>query len=129
MKIISWKLRGIQGKSRQRFLQNRIEGEKPDILMLEETKSMETIAKQIIQKTWGTLEEIATDSQGYSGGMALACNQDSIQMETYWTTKRTITKNFHYIGTNIIGFITSVYGPNIPQEKYQFQEIYTTPPH
>ena len=31
-------------------------------------------------------------------------------------------ENFHYKGTNITGFITSIYGPNIPQEKQQFLE-------
>jgi hypothetical protein len=48
-------------------------------------------------------------------------------METYRTTKRTITTKFHYRGTNITGFITSVYGPNIPQQKQQFlEEIHYT---
>ena len=73
------------------------------------------------------MDVIETDDQGYSGGMALAQNQTSIQLETYWTTKRTITTKFHYIGTITIGFITSVYGLNIPQEKTQFlEEIYYT---
>ena len=60
------------------------------------------------------------DAQGYSGGIALSWNQESIQMDTYWTTKKTITTKFHYRGTDIQGFITSVYGPNIPQEKHTF---------
>lgn len=61
--------------------------------------------------------------------MALAWNQTSIQLETYWTTKRTIIAKFHYIGTETTGFITFVYGSNIPQEKMQFlEEIYYTSP-
>ena len=88
---------------------------------------MELLAKQIIQKRWRVLDAIATDAQGYSGGMALAWNQTSIQLETYWTTKITITTKFYYIGTDTTGFITSVYGPNILQEKTQFlEEIYYT---
>ena len=51
--------------------------------MLQETKSTETHVKQIIQKSRQTSEAIATDAQGYSGGMVLAWNQDSIQMETH----------------------------------------------
>ena len=48
-------------------------------------------------------------------------------MDTYWTTKKTITTKFHYKGTDIQGFITSIYGPNIPQEKQAFlDEIHYT---
>lgn len=75
------------------------------------------------------LDAIATDAQDYSGEMALAWNQTSIQLETYWTTKRTITTKFHYIGTDTTRFITSVYGPNISQEKPNSWKKYTTPPH
>ena len=104
-----------------------MEEDKPDILMLQETKSTKLKAKQIIQKSLRVLDAIETYAQGYSGGMELSRNQNSIQLETYWTTKRTIKTKFHYIRTNTIGFITSVYGPNILQEKTQFlEEIYYT---
>ena len=63
---------------------------------------------------------VTIDAQGYSGGIALAWNQEAIQMDTYWTTRRTITTQFHYRGTDIQGFITLVYGPNAPEEKQAF---------
>ena len=95
--------------------------------MLQETKSLGHQAKKIVQRNWRSVEVIEIDAQGYSRGMALAWNRETIQMETYWTTKRTTTENFHYRWTNIKGFITSVYGPNIPKEKQQFlEEIHYT---
>lgn len=39
------------------------------------------------------------DSQGFSSGIDLAWNKTKIQMETYWSTKWTITKKFTYIRT------------------------------
>jgi hypothetical protein len=43
-------------------------------------------------------------------------------MNTYWTTRKMITTQFQYRGTYIQGFITSVYDPNVPQEKQAFLE-------
>ena len=95
--------------------------------MLQETKSPRHQAQKIIQRNWRRAEVITIDAQGYLGGMALAWNQEAIQMDTYWTTRRTMTTKFHYRGTNIQGFITSIYGPIIPQEKQKFlEEIHYT---
>jgi endonuclease/exonuclease/phosphatase family metal-dependent hydrolase len=38
MKIITWNIRGLNGRSKQRILRDCIKGENPDILMLQETK-------------------------------------------------------------------------------------------
>ena len=114
MKIISWNLREIQSKSRQRSLRNILEEENPDILMLQETKCLGQQAQTIIQRHWRQVEVVTIDAQGYSGGIALAWIPESIQMNTYWTTRKMITTQFHYRGMNIQGFITLVYDPNAP---------------
>ena len=72
MKIISWNLQGIQSKSRQRSLRNSLEEEKPDILMLQETKCPGHQAQTIIQRNWRQAKVVTTDAQGYSRGIALA---------------------------------------------------------
>ena len=89
----------MHSKSQQQFLRRRVEEDKLDILMLQETKSIELLARKTIQKCWRPLDAIAIDAQGYSCGMVLAWNQTTIQLETYWKTKRDITTKFHYIGT------------------------------
>ena len=90
--------------------------------MLQETKCPRRQTQKIIQQNWRQAKVVTTDAQGYFGGIALAWNQESIQMDTYWTTRKTITTKFHYRRTNIQGFITSVYSPNAPQEKQAFLE-------
>lgn len=72
MKIISWNLRGIQSKSRQRSLRNRLEEEKPDTVMLQETKCPGQQAQTIIQCNWRQAEVVTIDAQGYLEGIALA---------------------------------------------------------
>jgi exonuclease III len=38
MKILSWNIRGLNARSKQTLLKDRIRKEKPDILLLQETK-------------------------------------------------------------------------------------------
>jgi endonuclease/exonuclease/phosphatase family metal-dependent hydrolase len=38
MKIISWNIRGLNGRSKQKMLRDLILAEKPDIVLLQETK-------------------------------------------------------------------------------------------
>jgi exonuclease III len=38
MKIITWNIRGLNGRSKQRILRNCVKSEDPDILLLQETK-------------------------------------------------------------------------------------------
>jgi exonuclease III len=110
MKIISWNIRGLNSKSRQWFLRNRLKEEQLDILLIQETKCKDEIATSLLQKSWNSLEIIATDAQGFSRGMAIAWNRNEVEMTQFWTTKGTITGHFTYIGTSTIGFVTNVYG-------------------
>ena len=66
------------------------------------------------------MEAITIDTQTYSCGMEMAWNQTVIQMDSYWKKKRTIKTMFHYIGIEIIGLVTLVYGPHTLQEKMWF---------
>lgn len=51
MKIISWNIRGLNSKSRQRFFRNRLKEEQPDILLIQETKCKEETATLLLQKS------------------------------------------------------------------------------
>ena len=62
--------------------------------MLQETKCPGQQAQTIIQHNWRQAEVVTIDAQGYSGGIALAWNQEAIQMNTYWTTRKMITTQF-----------------------------------
>jgi hypothetical protein len=52
MKVISWNIRGLNERSKQRILRDYIKEETPDILMLQETKCVGLEAKSIMQRIW-----------------------------------------------------------------------------
>lgn len=108
-------------RNKQKTLTNifvkRLKEENLDTLLLQETKCTKAMAKKTIKKCWRTLNAIAIDAQGFSSGIERAWNQTTVQIDTYWTTRRTITTKFHYIGTEIIGIVTLVYGLHTLQEK------------
>lgn len=43
-------------------------------------------------------------------------------MEHFLTTRHTLTTKFSYIGSGVVGYITTVYGPQPTQEKLKFLE-------
>jgi hypothetical protein len=50
MKIITWNIRGLNGRSKQRILRDCIKAENLDILMLQETKCVGAEAETIFQR-------------------------------------------------------------------------------
>ena len=94
--------------------------EQLDIPLIQETKCREETTRSLLRKSWNNLDSIAIDSQGFSGGLALAWNRNKVQMVQFWVTKRTIKTRFTYIGTTTTGFVTNVYGSYTISEKLQF---------
>jgi len=50
MQIITWNIKGINGRSKQRSLLNCVKDEDLDILLLQETKFMGKIVEDILKK-------------------------------------------------------------------------------
>jgi exonuclease III len=117
MKIITWNIRGLNGRSKQRILRDCIKAENPDILMLQETKCAGTEAETIFQRIWRECNSISTDSTGASGGLAILWNPSNISISKPFSTVGTITAHFEVTGSNQEGAITNVYGPHSQQDK------------
>jgi exonuclease III len=111
MKIITWNISGLNGRSKQRILQDCIKAENPDILMLQETKSAGTEDETIFQRIWRECNSISTNSKGASGGLAILWNPSNITISKPFSTIGTITAHFEVIGSNKKGAITNFYGP------------------
>jgi exonuclease III len=122
MKIITWNIRGLNGRSKQRILRDCIKAENPDILMLQETKCAGTEAETIFQRIWRGCDFIQTDSSGASGGLAILWNPSNTTLSRPFSTIGTITTHFEVTGSNQEGTITNVYGPQSQQEKDKFME-------
>jgi len=111
MNIITWNIRGLNGRSKQRILRDCIIKEKPDILLLQETKCRGAEVEPIFQRIWKECTSITTDSIGASGGLAILWNPSNVTISKPFTTISTITAHFTVMGMNQEGAITNVYGP------------------
>ena len=125
MNIITWNIRGLNDKSKQRILRDCIKEESPDILMLQETKCAGMEAKNIFQCIWKGCNYIHTDSAGASGGLAILWNPNHTILSGPFSTTGTLSAHFEVIGSNQEGTITNVYGPQGQQEKIKFMERMT----
>jgi exonuclease III len=122
MKIVTWNIRGLNGRSKQRILRECIIAEKPDILLLQETKCKGAEAKVIFQRIWRDCSSITTDATGASGGLAILWDPATITISKAFTTISTITAHYTIMGTTQEGDITNVYGPQGHQDKDKFME-------
>jgi exonuclease III len=122
MKIVTWNIRGLNGRSKQRILRECIIAEKPDMLLLQETKCKGAEAEAIFPRIWRECNSITTDSTGASGGLAILWNPANITISNSFTTFSTITAHYTIMGTNQEGDITNVYGPQGNQDKDKFME-------
>jgi exonuclease III len=122
MKIITWNIRGLNGRSKQKILRDCIKAEHPDILMLQETKCVGAEAETIFQRIWRGCDFVLTDSTGASGGLAILWNPCNITLSRSFSTIGTITAHFEVMGSNQEGAITNVYGPQSQQGKDKLLE-------
>jgi len=111
LKIITWNIRGIGSDSKRRSIKNRILLEKPDMIILQETKCSEINLQNFIQKSWKKARAIATDAKGNSGGLAIIWDPNILHMEGFFSSMHTLSGWYRVIGTNQMGVITNVYGP------------------
>lgn len=98
----------------------------PDIFMLQETKCSEATTTSLLQRCWRKLEAIALDAQGFSGVLSLSWNKHTISLQELSATRHNLTAFFHITGTNITGYITTIYGLQTTPTKLSFiNELHT----
>jgi exonuclease III len=120
MKIISWNIRGLNGHSKQKLLRDLIIAEKPDIMMLQETKCATEDMDKLLPYCWKQGKVISTAATGTAGGLALLWNPSSVTLEKKFTTKWSISTAYRLIGSNKPGYLTNVYGPASSRDKQAF---------
>jgi exonuclease III len=99
MKVISWNIRGLNGRSKQRILRDCIKEETPDILMLQETKCTGLEAESIMQRIWKGCQSFYTDSVGVAGGLAILWNPNHTILSGPFSTAGTLSTHFEIIGS------------------------------
>lgn len=67
MIITSWNIQGLNSKGKQRYLAERIKREKPQIMLLQETKITGGKMEEILKKNKPTYECMTIDAKGGAG--------------------------------------------------------------
>jgi len=120
MNLIFWNIRGLNGRSNQTLLRERMIAEQPDIMFLQETKCAMEEMDRVISRCWKQGKIIFTDATGTAGGLAILWNPCSVLMENFFTTRWSISAEYMLIGSNKSSFLTNVYGPASPRAKATF---------
>jgi exonuclease III len=120
MKIISWNIRGLNGRSKQKMLRELIIVETPDVVLLQETKCTSEDIDRLLPYCWRQGRAVSIDATGTAGGVAILWNTNVVLMENFYTTRWSITAEYRLIGSNKPGHLTSVYGPASPRDKQAF---------
>jgi exonuclease III len=120
MKIISWNIRGLNGRSKHKLLRDLIIAEKPDIVLLQETKCASEDVDKLLPYCWKQGAAVAVDATGTAGGLAILWNTNSILLENFMATRGSITTDYRLIGSDKPGHLTNVYGPATTGEKAAF---------
>jgi exonuclease III len=120
MNIVSWNIRGLNIRRKQRLLQSHLMEENLNILFLQETKCVGTNAKYIFTWCLKKCNYVNTYSRGSVGGFSILWNPTTIILDNFFTSRWTISSCFRDIGSNKEGYITNVYGPHISMEKGAF---------
>jgi exonuclease III len=120
MKIISWNIRGLNGRSKQKLLRDLIIEEAPDVVMLQETKCTTEDINRLLPYYWKQGGAVSIDATGTAGGLAILWNTNSVLMDNFCTTRWSITADYRLIGSDKPGHLTTVYGPATPRDKQAF---------
>ena len=120
MKILSWNISGLNGHSKQKLLRDLILVEKPDIMMLQETKCTTEDMDRLLPYCWKKRKEVSIVAMGTAGGLAILWNPSTTIMETFIMTKWSIMITYRLIDSNKPGHLSNVYKLASTREKQAF---------
>jgi exonuclease III len=122
MKIISWNIRGLNGRSKQKLLREMIIAETPDIVLLQETKCTSEDLNRLLPYCWKLGKAVSIDATGTAGGVAILWNPNIVLLENFFTTRWSITAEYRLIGSNKPGYLTSYMGRPTQETNKRFSE-------
>ena len=126
MKVISWNIRGLNSKGKQRYPKERLKTKKPQVMLIQETKVSSQKLENIVHSFKPHFEVVAIDSRGMAGGIAILWNPAEIIVEGWIGLSKILTSSFRQIGTKEKIIISAVYGLLIPRERGTFLQSIRT---
>ena len=120
MKLVSWNCKGLGGSIKVEALKNLLKSEKPDILLIQETKIPEDEVMNRSYLFWKNSVGKVTSSKGASGGIATFCRSNKFNIipakeNTHW-----ILIDIQNNSNQYSIFICNVYGPTHYRDKLEF---------
>jgi len=90
--------------------------EKPDIMMLQETKYTTEYMEKLLPCCWKQAKWIYTVAMVTTMGLSLLWNPNSVTLEKIFTTKWSISVAYRLIGSKKPHYLTNVYGTTISRD-------------
>ena len=99
MKIISWNIRGCNHSRNIKILSRKIKQEKPDVLLLQETKCRYETLMRMGNKIWKGSSILAIDAEGMEGGMMILWNPGMIELSKWHANYFSLMAVFKFLGS------------------------------
>eukprot|EP00253_Pinus_taeda_P035504 PITA_35504 len=120
MILTSWNIRGLNIKGIQRHLVARLKKDKPQIMLIQETKISGQKMEEILNKIKLRYEQVTIDAKGSAGGIAVIWNPAEVVTEWWIGMPRILTGRFRLIGKSEWVAISAVYGPHTRADRRLF---------
>eukprot|EP00253_Pinus_taeda_P021277 PITA_21277 len=120
MILTSWNIRGLNSKGKHRHLAARLRKEKPQIMLIQETKISGQKMEEILNKIKPRYEQVTIDGKGSAGGIVVIRNPTEVISEWWIGMPRILTGRFRHIGESEWVAVSAVYGPHTQVDRGLF---------
>ena len=111
MKFISWNIRGLGSKRKQRLLSNIMKLAMPNIIFIQETKCSIQKIKQIHNKWLSKFEFLEVKAENTAGGILTLWNPKRVSIVDVEATRNYLSAIIQPMGRSKSFLVTNVYGP------------------
>ncbi|KAJ9691309.1 hypothetical protein PVL29_013479 [Vitis rotundifolia] len=120
MKVISWNTRGLGSRNKRRVVKDFLRSENPDVVMIQETKSMKC-DRRFVGSVWTVRnkEWAVLPACGASGGILIIWDSKKLRNEETVIGSFSVSIKFSLDGCGPL-WISAVYGPNSPSLRKDF---------
>ena len=117
MRYVSWNCRGLGSKTKEEALKDIIRINKPNILLIQETKMEDSNLYQAGHAFWKKGPGKAISSKGASGGIATFCDSTKFELVNEESSDHWIFTNFLHRDSGQQVSLFNMYVPTLFSEK------------
>lgn len=118
--MITWNIKGIGSRKKQRNLNNRIKEEKPDMVFIQETKCSMDKIREIHNKWLIKYEHLQVQGNNSTGGILTLWDPQKFGIFNVEASRNYLSLVCNLIDDKETYMITNVYGPQKKANKLKF---------